>query len=57
METKKMSLANIQGKLNRSEMKSIMAGSGAYCTQTCQSSDDCKQSAICKTCGTDRRCF
>ncbi len=28
METKKMSLANIQGKLNRAEMKNIMAGSG-----------------------------
>ncbi len=28
METRKMSLANIQGKLSRSEMKKIMAGSG-----------------------------
>lgn len=28
MQTKKMSLANIQGKLSRSEMKKIMAGSG-----------------------------
>jgi hypothetical protein len=27
MKTKKMSLANIQGKLSRTEMKSIMAGS------------------------------
>lgn len=26
MKTTKMSLANIQGKLNRSEMKKIMAG-------------------------------
>ncbi len=30
MKTTKMSLANIQGKLNRTEMKSIMAGSGSY---------------------------
>jgi len=29
METKKMSLANIQGKLSRAEMKNIMAGSGS----------------------------
>lgn len=29
MKTTKMSLANIQGKLSRNEMKSIMAGSGA----------------------------
>ena len=29
MKTKKMSLANIQGKLSRAEMKNIMAGSGA----------------------------
>lgn len=28
METKKMSLANIKGKLSRAEMKNIMAGSG-----------------------------
>ena len=28
MKTQKMSLANIQGKLSRSEMKNIMAGSG-----------------------------
>jgi hypothetical protein len=32
MQTQKMSLANIKGKLNRAEMKNIMAGSGgAYC--------------------------
>ncbi len=29
MQTKKMSLANIQGKLSRTEMKNIMAGSGS----------------------------
>jgi hypothetical protein len=28
MQTKKMSLANIKGKLSRTEMKNIMAGSG-----------------------------
>lgn len=33
MKTKKMSLANIQGKLSRAEMKNIMAGSGSWsCT-------------------------
>lgn len=34
METKKMSLANIQGKLNRAEMKNILAGAeddGGFC--------------------------
>lgn len=31
MKTKKMSLANIQGKLSRTEMKNIMAGSGDGC--------------------------
>ncbi len=37
MQTKKMSLANIQGKLSRTEMKNIMAGSGsgAECTGSC----------------------
>jgi hypothetical protein len=28
METKKMSLANVQGKLSRAEMKNVIAGSG-----------------------------
>jgi hypothetical protein len=36
MQTKKMSLANIQGKLSRAEMKNIMAGSGGSCsTSSC----------------------
>jgi hypothetical protein len=30
MKKVKMSLANIEGKLSRAEMKSIMAGSGAW---------------------------
>ena len=29
MQTQKMSLANINGKLSRAEMKNIMAGSGS----------------------------
>ncbi len=33
MQTQKMSLANIKGKLSRAEMKNIMAGSGTSCTQ------------------------
>jgi hypothetical protein len=39
MKTTKMSLANLQGKLSRNEMKKIMAGSGADCggTSTCVS--------------------
>ncbi len=38
MQTKKMSLANIKGKLSRAEMKKIMAGSGDC---GCQSNSDC----------------
>ena len=34
MQTKKMSLANIKGKLSRAEMKNIMAGSGIPCQMT-----------------------
>lgn len=33
MKATKMSLANIQGKLSRSEMKNIMAGSGSVAVQ------------------------
>jgi hypothetical protein len=41
-----MSLANIQGKLSRAEMKNIMAGSGSgqagnRCTKFCDSTTDC----------------
>ena len=32
MKTVKMSLATIQGKLSRAEMKNIMAGSGDNCS-------------------------
>ena len=41
METKKMSLTTIQGKLSRTEMKNIMAGlsGGAICN--CNSADQC----------------
>ena len=36
MKTTKMSLANIQGKLSRAEMKNIMAGSGGtFCSVKC----------------------
>ena len=58
MKIIKMSLANIQGKLSRTEMKNIMAGSGsAYCGQTCINNDSCKESYLCKTCGSDKKCF
>ena len=49
MQTKKMSLANIQGKLSRTEMKNIMAGSGGY---SCTSPE-----APCKCNGVDKGCF
>ena len=35
----KMSLANIQGKLSRNEMKNIMAGSGSC--KNCHVNSDC----------------
>lgn len=44
MKTQKMSLANIQGKLSRAEMKNIMAGSGtcaARWDKCCTTSDCC----------------
>ncbi len=44
MQTQKMSLANIKGKLSRAEMKNIMAGSG--CPMKC-SSEACSGSCKC----------
>ena len=58
MQTQKMSLANIKGMLSRVEMKNIMAGSGTgYCGDKCFNNDDCKESSMCKTCGSDKKCF
>jgi hypothetical protein len=45
MKTTKMSLANIQGKLSRAEMKNIMAGSGGKCGDLCFTADDCPDSS------------
>ena len=38
MKLQKMSLANIQGKLSRAEMKNVMAGSGSACDIFCPTS-------------------
>jgi hypothetical protein len=55
MQTKKMSLANIQGKLSRAEMKNIMAGSGdgSGCNSSCDSkcSNTCNGVATTGNCG------
>ncbi len=45
-----MSLANIQGRMSRGEMKKIMAGSGHACTCSCSSGqvvscNDCASTA------------
>lgn len=50
MKPLKMNLANIQGKMNRREMKLIMAGgSGDNCNMYCSSANDCK-GGICPVC-------
>ena len=36
MKNVKMSLANIQGRLSRKELKNIMAGSGEFCYGACE---------------------
>jgi hypothetical protein len=48
METKKMSLATIKGKLSRDEMKSIMAG--------CEDEDQEDFAPICTACTSDSQC-
>lgn len=56
MKTTKMSLASIQGKLSRTEMKNIMAGSGgdgtcgAGCNLSCVLT--CNGSTVNGTCST-----
>jgi len=41
VKTVKMSLANLQGKMSRKEMKNIMAGSGGCNNKICHSDTDC----------------
>lgn len=51
MKKTKMSLANIQGKLSKTEMKKIMAGSGhSLCGQWCESEYDCRWMSYCNKC-------
>jgi hypothetical protein len=49
MKTVKMSIATIQGKLSRAEMKNIMAGSGDHCPTTGSCGGSCNGGA--GTCG------
>jgi len=48
MKTKKMSLANIQGKLSRPEMKNIMAGSGSGPGGCGEAGQSCLYSGCCE---------
>lgn len=64
MQTQKMSLVNIQGKLSRSEMKNIIAGSGSstgcFTNGTaCGGGKTCKSSGTSCLCGTsdDGTCY
>ncbi len=53
MKIVKMSLANMQGKMSRMEMKGIMAGSGgATCGSICTGPFDCPSGDCCADCGT-----
>ena len=56
MKTEKISLANIQGKLSRNEMKNIMAGSGGG--GTCyDGSGGCLTGNACQIDGVDGFCL
>jgi hypothetical protein len=52
MQTKKMNLANMKGKLNRAEMKNIMAGSygSPSCGELCSSDSHCSTNQSCSKC-------
>ena len=54
MQTTKMSLANIQGKLSRAEMKNIMAGSGGG--TGCGTGISCSGKKEKDTCGSRGTC-
>ena len=58
MQTKKMSLATIQGKLSRIEMKNIMAGSGSGsgCPTYCAGGGTCSWKSVGCVCSTGGLC-
>ncbi len=43
-----MSLANMRGKLSRSEMKNLMAGSGSRGCDQCMSDSECTYTTECR---------
>jgi hypothetical protein len=43
MQIKKISLANVQGKMSRNEMKAIMAGSGGGYGDSCWGPQGCNR--------------
>jgi len=59
MKTLKMSLESIQGKMNRREMKLIMAGGSGSCGIWCPGASvrvqisDCSRASATATCGGD----
>lgn len=55
MKTEKMSLANIQGKLSRTEMKKVMAGSGV-CNVWCRGASSTKSVSNCSQATADAAC-
>jgi hypothetical protein len=55
MGIKKMSLATLQGKLSRQEMKNIMAGSGG-CTATSTGYKKCCKNGTCSECQSGLTC-
>jgi len=64
MKTQKMSLANIENKLSRAEMKNIMAGSGSttceYLHPSCSTDQDCinvNKGVACCTYGDTKCCY
>ncbi len=49
MQTKKVSLANIQGKMSRNEMRGIVAGSAPGAACGCVSDSDCPSDKVCSS--------
>ena len=61
MQTQKMSLANIQGKLSRVEMKNVNGGVKVYVTCTCEKngttiSINCSLGISLSTCASNNGC-
>ena len=57
MQTQKMKSANLKGKLSKTEMKNIIAGSGNTCSGSCNYNGTAGMCKVCTESWCNGRCY